>query len=176
MEDVGESDDEDDGALFINPLSLLQSKKKEKKSKKNADNSDISEGEWSADEDDEKALQKEKKKDKKERDGGKLGKRKKREDEDDVADFFKSKEIETVPVNDMEDGYSSMDSDDIAETRALAKLMLRKKARTEILDSTYNRYSHFDDPNVLPEWFKEDEQKHYRPNLPITKEQIAEEK
>lgn len=74
------------------------------------------------------------------------------------------------------DGYSSMDSDDIAETRALAKLMLRKKARTEILDSTYNRYACFDDPEVLPEWFKEDEAKHFRPNLPITKEQIAEEK
>jgi hypothetical protein len=38
-----------------------------------------------------------------------------------------------------------MDSDDIAETRALAKLMLRKKARTEILEGTYNRYATHDD-------------------------------
>ena len=64
----------------------------------------------------------------------------------------------------------------MAETRALAKLMLRKKARNQILDSTYNRYSNFDDPSVLPKWFLEDEAKHYKPNLPITKEEAAEEK
>jgi hypothetical protein len=43
-----------------------------------------------------------------------------------------------------------MDSDDMAETRALAKVMLRKKARTEIIDSTINRYANFDDESVLP--------------------------
>lgn len=43
-----------------------------------------------------------------------------------------------------------MDSDDIAETRALAKLMLRKKTRNEILESTYNRYARFDDKSILP--------------------------
>ena len=69
-----------------------------------------------------------------------------------------------------------MDSDDIAETRAIAKVMLRKKARNEILDSTYNRYANYDDKAVLPEWFLEDEEKHYRPNMIITKEMVAEEK
>jgi AdoMet-dependent rRNA methyltransferase SPB1 len=69
-----------------------------------------------------------------------------------------------------------MDSDDMAETRALAKLMLRKKNRNDIIDSTYNKYATFDDPNALPEWFKEDEARHFKPNLPITKEMIAEEK
>lgn len=69
-----------------------------------------------------------------------------------------------------------MDSDDMAETRALAKVMLRKKARTEILDSTYNRYATFDDETALPDWFMQDEKKHYRPNLPVTKEMVAEEK
>lgn len=64
----------------------------------------------------------------------------------------------------------------MAETRALAKLMLRKKARTEILDATYNRYSTFDDETALPSWFVEEEKKHYRPNIPVTKEEIAEEK
>ena len=38
-----------------------------------------------------------------------------------------------------------MDSDDIAETRALAKLMLRKKARTEILEGTYNKFANHED-------------------------------
>ena len=34
-----------------------------------------------------------------------------------------------------------MDSNEMAEVRILAKKMLRKKERSEILDSTYNRYS-----------------------------------
>jgi len=34
-----------------------------------------------------------------------------------------------------------MDSDDIAETRALAKKMLRKKFRTETIDASYSRYA-----------------------------------
>jgi len=63
-----------------------------------------------------------------------------------------------------------MDSDDMAETRALAKLMLRKKNRTEILENTYNKFATFDDPSVLPEWFKEDEAKHFKPRIPVTKE------
>ena len=69
-----------------------------------------------------------------------------------------------------------MDSDDMAETRALAKVMLRKKDRNEILDSTYNRYANHDDKSVLPEWFLEDEEKNYKIHLPITKEMAAEEK
>jgi AdoMet-dependent rRNA methyltransferase SPB1 len=63
-----------------------------------------------------------------------------------------------------------MDSDDMAETRALAKVMLRKKARTEIVDASYNRYANFDEETELPDWFVKDEKKNFRPNLPITKE------
>ena len=69
-----------------------------------------------------------------------------------------------------------MDSDDMAETRALAKLMLRKKARNEILEGSYNRFSNHDDQQLLPSWFLEDEEKHFRPRVPVTKEMIAEEK
>jgi AdoMet-dependent rRNA methyltransferase SPB1 len=57
----------------------------------------------------------------------------------------------------MGEGYDSMDSDEIAETRALAKRMLRKKDRTEILDATYNRYSFGDNLKDLPTWFVDDE-------------------
>lgn len=73
--------------------------------------------------------------------------------------------IEEVPANDPgamldkheKGGYESMDSTEMAETRILAKKMLRKKARTELLDATYNRYSFHEDPNTLPSWFVEDE-------------------
>lgn len=105
---------------------------------------------------------------------------------DDVKDFFKN-EFEEVPVNDLDkkesgekkdlpDGYSSMDSDDIAETRALAKKMLRKKFRTEMIDASYSRYARDDDEDILPSWFLEDEAKHHLPNINLTKEEVAEEK
>lgn len=105
---------------------------------------------------------------------------------DDVKDFFKN-EFEEVPVKDFDkkesgeqkdlpDGYSSMDSDDIAETRALAKKMLRKKFRTEMIDASYSRYARDDDESILPSWFLEDEAKHHIPNINLTKEEVAEEK
>jgi AdoMet-dependent rRNA methyltransferase SPB1 len=69
-----------------------------------------------------------------------------------------------------------MDSDAIAETVAIAKEMLRKKRREEIIDSSYNRYAFDDEKNSLPIWFKEDEDKHSRPQLPVTREMINAEK
>ena len=69
-----------------------------------------------------------------------------------------------------------MDSDDMAETRALAKMMLRKKDREGILDGTYNRYATFEDKADLPQWFVEDEAKHYKAPIHVTKEMILEEK
>ena len=121
-----------------------------------------------------------------------MGKRKKlgiEGDIDDVKDFFKG-DLETVPVEDLskkkkkkdddEDslpsGYSSMDSDEIAETRALAKKMLRKKFREETISASYSRNAWEDDEGVLPSWFIEDEAKHNVPNYNLTKEEIAEEK
>ena len=70
-----------------------------------------------------------------------------------------------------------MDSDDIAETRILARKMLRKKARTEIMDSTYNRYATHEDPATLPSWFVEDEARHrFCERWVPTKEEMAAEK
>ena len=89
-------------------------------------------------------------------------------------------EFEEVPIEDpgkQKNGYESMDSDDIAATRVLARKMLRKKARNEIIDSTYNRYTTYEDPASLPSWFVEDEAKHrFCERIQPTKEEIAEEK
>lgn len=79
-------------------------------------------------------------------------------------------------TDDLPEGYSSMDSDDIAETRALAKKMLRKKFRTETVDASFNRYAHEDNEKILPSWFVEDEAKHNVPNINLTQEEIDEEK
>lgn len=159
--DMSESDDEVGGGVFLNPLLAGKQTKKQEKEEEEV---------WS-DEEDEKAKKLKEQKSKKDI---KLGKRKKREA--DEHDFFADKGIEEVPQENFDEKASDMDSDDMAETRALAKVMLRKKARTEIIDSTYNRYAIFEDENALPSWFVEDEKRHYRPNLPVTKEMVAEEK
>lgn len=167
----------------MNPLLALKDTGKKK-------DGEEEESEWS---DDDKYDTKETKAERKERRAKErklLGKKRAASglqgDIDDVQDFFKN-EFEEVPVNDLEkknaaekkdlpDGYSSMDSDEIAETRALAKKMLRKKFRTEMIDASYSRYAHDDDESILPSWFLEDEAKHHIPNINLTKEEVAEEK
>ena len=144
--------------------------KKANDSKKKHQDSDV---EWSDEDESDKDNKKGKNKKEASKKDLKLGKRKKREEEDN--DFFTNKDIEVVPQEKFEK-ESDMDSDDMAETRALAKVMLRKKARTEIIDATYNRYATFDDEDGLPEWFVQDEKRNFRPNIPITKEEVMEEK
>ncbi len=167
-ESSGDSGSEEETSkAFVNPLAK----------KKTIDVAgEVSEGEWSEDGDEKKDSKKKAKKEKK----PKLGKRKRGElsdeEENKMQDFFGG-EIEEVPQNDPGlKGYESMDSDDIAETRVIAKKMLRKKERSEILDATYNRYSFGEDPYSLPTWFVEDEQKHYFRHYNATKEEIAIEK
>ena len=58
------------------------------------------------------------------------------------------------------------DSDDHAKTLALGTMMLRRSKEKALVDSSYNRYA-WNDPSDLPEWFVDDENKHYRPQLPI---------
>lgn len=70
-----------------------------------------------------------------------------------------------------------MDSDDIAETRALAKKMLRKKFREEAITASFtNSWANGDNEKDLPDWFVEDEAKHNIPNYNLTKDEVDEEK
>jgi len=50
------------------------------------------------------------------------------------------------------------DIDTLAETLAIAKKMLRKRTRDEIIENSYSRYS-FEDHEQLPKWFADDEKK-----------------
>jgi len=61
------------------------------------------------------------------------------------------------------------DPQELAETLALGSLMVdSKKSRMDLIDAAYNRWT-FDADSGLPDWFTEDENKHNKPELPISK-------
>jgi AdoMet-dependent rRNA methyltransferase SPB1 len=60
----------------------------------------------------------------------------------------------------------------LAERMAIAGRMLHKSEREAIIDASYNRFVHDDRGTELPEWFTEDERRHSKPQMPITKEEI----
>uniref|UniRef100_A0A7S3PN43 Ribosomal RNA methyltransferase SPB1-like C-terminal domain-containing protein n=1 Tax=Aplanochytrium stocchinoi TaxID=215587 RepID=A0A7S3PN43_9STRA len=71
-----------------------------------------------------------------------------------------------------EEEYNSeeYDTDEHAQNLALGALLAKKSSRRKVLDAAYNRYA-FND-NDLPPWFVEDENKHNRPQVPITKAMV----
>ena len=164
-------DDEDEKQLFLNPLLAFKNTGADEKKKKKGDDDS---SEWS---DDDKYDPKPAKDGKEEKGSKLLGKRKKgfQGDIDEVREFFKNAPIEEVPQEDfskhdvkddsdsdgLPSGYSSMDSDELAETRALAKKLLRKKFRTQMIADSYSRYAFEDNEDVIPSWFKEDEARAY---------------
>jgi AdoMet-dependent rRNA methyltransferase SPB1 len=74
--------------------------------------------------------------------------------------------IEEVPISDYSD-----DSDARAEILAMGTKMLRKKTRNAIIDSAYNRYA-FNDHSTLPDWFVDEENRHNKAQLPVTKAEV----
>lgn len=91
-------------------------------------------------------------------------------------------ELEVVPAPVTDSSESSddeseeeYDTDTKCEVLAVAKKMLRKRKRDEIIDDGYNKRT-FDDLDGLPKWFLEDEMRHNQPLKPVTKEEIAAEK
>jgi AdoMet-dependent rRNA methyltransferase SPB1 len=60
-----------------------------------------------------------------------------------------------------------------AEAVTLAtQLVNRAKTKTELINDGFNRYS-LNSKEGLPSWFLDDESKHYKPNIPVTKEAVA---
>jgi AdoMet-dependent rRNA methyltransferase SPB1 len=92
-----------------------------------------------------------------------------------VVPAEKSKEKSSLPVLDQREYNSeneAYDSDDYAETLALGTMMLRKSKAKSLVDASYNRFA-WNDPEDLPDWFLDDENKHYRPQLPIPPELLT---
>ncbi|KAK6589651.1 Spb1p-like [Cryptosporidium xiaoi] len=67
--------------------------------------------------------------------------------------------------------------EDLKLVQGIGSLLINKSTRMDLIDGSYNRYA-FHDPDEdlqnnilgLPKWFIEDENKHNKPELPITKE------
>ncbi|KAF9069148.1 Spb1 C-terminal domain-containing protein [Rhodocollybia butyracea] len=60
-----------------------------------------------------------------------------------------------------------------AEAMTLAQqLVNREKTKTQMINDGFNRYS-LNAKDGLPSWFLDDEAKHYKPNIPVTKEAIS---
>jgi AdoMet-dependent rRNA methyltransferase SPB1 len=80
-----------------------------------------------------------------------------------------------LPVRDTrkyDSDHEEYDSDDQAQTMALGTMMLRRSKAKQLVDASYNRFA-WNDPADLPEWFVDDESRHYRPQLPIPPALIA---
>jgi len=52
-----------------------------------------------------------------------------------------------------------------------SQLINREKTKTELINDGFNRYS-LNQKDDLPSWFLDDEAKHYKVNLPVTKEAV----
>ncbi|KAG9083520.1 AdoMet-dependent rRNA methyltransferase spb1 [Ceratobasidium sp. 370] len=109
------------------------------------------------------------------------------EDEDEEGDIHEDVEMasESDGVDVPESAEGEEDEDDFEigyikkyglltpEAVTLAQqLVNRKTTKTHLINDGFTRYS-LNSQDSLPSWFLDDERKHYKPNLPITKEAVA---
>ncbi|CAM6031458.1 unnamed protein product [Sphagnum compactum] len=86
----------------------------------------------------------------------------------DVIEFVKS------DVKGFDDPFTDSDRKSLLTPEGMTlalKIREGKSGKKELIDGSFNRYS-FDDRHDLPSWFKEDEQRHSTPSLPISKEAV----
>ncbi|KND02374.1 23S rRNA (uridine(2552)-2'-O-)-methyltransferase [Spizellomyces punctatus DAOM BR117] len=94
-----------------------------------------------------------------------------RKDDDDENDIEK-KGFEVVPLGlDEKDGPNDDFAITTAEAYTLAQRMIRKSDKRDLIDEGFNRYA-FNDPDGVPSWFVEEESRHNKPTLPVTKEAV----
>lgn len=67
--------------------------------------------------------------------------------------------------------HEDYDLDDRAKDLALGSMMLRRSKAKQIIDASYNRFA-WNDQADLPDWFMDDEEKNYRPQVDIPRELI----
>lgn len=83
-----------------------------------------------------------------------------------VVPAVSNAEIETTKRDEFDD--LSGDRKAVEQVQALGALMVNKKTRMALIDGAYNKRT-FDD-GELPSWFIEDENKHNKPEFPVSKD------
>lgn len=58
-----------------------------------------------------------------------------------------------------------------AAAYSLAQKLIHPSGKRDLIDDGFSKFA-FDDHELLPSWFVEDEQRHYKPNIPVTKEAV----
>ncbi|RHY87782.1 hypothetical protein DYB37_006194 [Aphanomyces astaci] len=77
-------------------------------------------------------------------------------------------ELPVMDARQYDSDHEDYDEEDKARTMAIATMMLKKHKAKEMVDDSYNRYA-WNDPTDLPDWFLDDEERHYRPQLTVPK-------
>ncbi|KDO24228.1 hypothetical protein SPRG_09864 [Saprolegnia parasitica CBS 223.65] len=77
-------------------------------------------------------------------------------------------ELPAVDTRKFDSDHEDYDEEDHARTMALAHMMLRRDTAKDLIDNSYNRYA-WNDAADLPDWFQDDEERHYRPQIPVPK-------
>ncbi|NXU14140.1 SPB1 protein, partial [Pardalotus punctatus] len=77
--------------------------------------------------------------------------------------------FEVVPIEKPGEWGSVLDAEGLALGSVIAT---SKKARRDLIDDSFNRYSYNEEEGELPEWFTEEERQHRRRQLPVDKQTV----
>ncbi|KAJ3224233.1 AdoMet-dependent rRNA methyltransferase spb1 [Chytriomyces hyalinus] len=128
-----------------------------------------------ADEEDDEAEILKAKKDKKDKKKGKKSKKSKKDDDiisDSDDDKGEKKGFEIVRTSKAEEDFNQTKGSfilDTAEKYTMAQKLVTKSGKRDLMDDAFNRFA-YNDPEDLPSWFTQDENRHNKINLPVTKE------
>lgn len=95
---------------------------------------------------------------------------------------FNSEDSDSDEIQESDDEkFTKPDNEeDLKMIQGIGSLLVNKSTRMDLIDGSYNRYAFHDlaedlENNILglPSWFVEDENKHNKPELPITKDLMA---
>ncbi|EOA97183.1 Putative rRNA methyltransferase 3, partial [Anas platyrhynchos] len=79
--------------------------------------------------------------------------------------------FEVVPIEDPVKKARVLDAEGLALGSVIAT---SKKARRDLIDDSFNRYSFNEEEGELPEWFTEEEKQHRRKQIPLDRQTVEE--
>ncbi|NXA09487.1 SPB1 protein, partial [Sapayoa aenigma] len=77
--------------------------------------------------------------------------------------------FEVVPIEDPVKRARVLDAEGLALGSVIAT---SRKARRDLIDDSFNRYSYNEDEGELPEWFTEEEKQHRRKQIPVDRQTV----